>query len=53
MSATIDRPRRSRHDAEPTSEPVAPEAEADVEAGTVTAKAEGIAYTSAAAHQSR
>lgn len=46
MSATIDRPRRSRHETEPTPEPVATDtADESATAETVTAKAEGIAYT--------
>ncbi len=47
MSASIEtRPRRSRHETEPTPEPVATDAtDESATAETVTAKAEGIAYT--------
>ena len=47
MSASIEtRPRRSRHEAEPTPEPVTTDAtDESATAETVTAKAEGIAYT--------
>ena len=47
MSASIEtRPRRSRHETEPVAEPVATDAtDESATAETVTAKAEGIAYT--------